>query len=91
VKAFFESEKPEHVFLAAAKVGGILRERYLSADFIHSNLAIQTNVIHEAWRNGVKRPAFPGIFLHLSPRLPQPIKEEYLLTGRSKPPTGRTR
>src|SRR6266581_4276659 len=81
VKAFFESEKPEHVFLAAAKVGGILANDTYPADFIHSNLAIQTNVIHEAWRNGVKRLLFLGSSC-IHPRdCPQPIKEEYLLTG----------
>ena len=58
VRAFFESEKPEHVFLAAAKVGGILANDTHPAEFIHSNLAIQTNVIHEAWRDGVKRLLF---------------------------------
>jgi len=81
VKAFFESEKPEHVFLAAAKVGGILANDTYPADFIHSNLAIQTNVIHEAWRNGVKRLLFLGSSCIYPRDCPQPIKEEYLLTG----------
>src|SRR2546427_2406137 len=81
VKAFFESEKPEYVFLAAAKVGGILANDTHPADFIHSNLAIQTNVIHEAWRNGVKRLLFLGSSCIYPRDCPQPIKEEYLLTG----------
>ncbi len=81
VKAFFESEKPEYVFLAAAKVGGILANDTYPADFIHSNLAIQTNVIHEAWCNGVKRLLFLGSSCIYPRDCPQPIKEEYLLTG----------
>src|SRR5712691_9811099 len=81
VRAFLESEKPEHVFLAAAKVGGILANDTYPADFIHSNLAIQTNVIHEAWRNGVKRLLFLGSSCIYPRDCPQPIKEEYLLTG----------
>src|SRR6266571_5548811 len=81
VRAFFESEKPEHVFLAAAKVGGILANDTYPADFIHSNLAIQTNVIHEAWRNGAKRLLFLGSSCIYPRDCPQPIKEEYLLTG----------
>src|SRR5258708_4298868 len=81
VKAFFESEKPEYVFLAAAKVGGILANDTYPAEFIHSNLAIQTNVIHEAWRNGVKRLLFLGSSCIYPRDCPQPIKEEYLLTG----------
>jgi GDP-L-fucose synthase len=81
VKAFFESEKPEYVFLAAAIVGGILANNTRPADFIHSNLAIQTNVIHEAWRNGVKRLLFLGSSCIYPRDCPQPIKEEYFLTG----------
>jgi len=81
VKAFFESEKPEYVFLAAAKVGGILANNTRPAEFIHSNLAIQTNVIHEAWRNGVKRLLFLGSSCIYPRACPQPIKEEYLLAG----------
>ncbi|HLQ02460.1 MAG TPA: GDP-L-fucose synthase [Burkholderiales bacterium] len=81
VKAFLESEKPEYVFLAAAKVGGILANDTYPADFIHSNLAIQTNVIHEAWCNGVKRLLFLGSSCIYPRDCPQPIKEEYLLTG----------
>jgi len=81
VKAFFESEKPEYVFLAAAKVGGILANNTQPAEFIQSNLAVQINVIHEAWRNGVKRLLFLGSSCIYPRDCPQPIKEEYLLTG----------
>ena len=81
VRAFFESEKPEYVLLAAAKVGGILANNTYPADFIHSNLAIQTNVIHEAWRNKVKRLLFLGSSCIYPRDCPQPMKEEYLLTG----------
>lgn len=81
VRSFFESEKPEFVFLAAAKVGGILANNTYPADFIHSNLAIETNVIHEAWRNGVRRLLFLGSSCIYPRDCPQPIKEEYLLTG----------
>lgn len=81
VRKFFETEKPEYVFLAAAKVGGILANRDHPAEFIHSNLAIQTNVIHEAWRSGVKRLVFLGSSCIYPRDCPQPIKEEYLLTG----------
>jgi GDP-L-fucose synthase len=85
VKAFFGSEKPEYVFLAAAKVGGILANRDHPAEFIQSNLAIQTNVIHEAWRNGVKRLVFLGSSCIYPRDCPQPMKEEYLLTGPLEP------
>ena len=64
------SERPQYVFLAAAKVGGILANNTYPADFIHQNLAIQTNVIHAAWRSGVRAPAVPRLVLHLSARLP---------------------
>jgi GDP-L-fucose synthase len=81
VKAFFEKERPEYVFLAAAKVGGILANDTYPAEFIRENLAIQTNVIHEAWRAGVKRLLFLGSSCIYPRDCPQPIKEEYLLTG----------
>ena len=81
VRAFFASEKPEYVFLAAAKVGGIHANNTYPAEFIHQNLAIQTNVIHESWRNGVKRLLFLGSSCIYPRDCPQPIKEEYLLTG----------
>jgi GDP-L-fucose synthase len=85
VRAFFEREKPEYVFLAAAKVGGILANNTYPAEFIRDNLAIQTNVIHEAWRAGVKRLLFLGSSCIYPRDCPQPIKEEYLLTGPLEP------
>ena len=81
VRRFFESEHPEYVFLAAAKVGGILANDTYPAEFIRQNLAIQTNVIHEAWRVGVKRLLFLGSSCIYPRDCPQPIKESYLLTG----------
>lgn len=84
-KHFFESEKPEYVILAAAKVGGIHANNTYPADFIHSNLAIQVNVIHEAYKAGVKRLLFLGSSCIYPRDCPQPIKEEYLLTGPLEP------
>lgn len=81
VREFFQGEQPEYVFLAAAKVGGIVANDTYPADFIHANLAIQTNVIHEAWQAGVKRLLFLGSSCIYPRDCPQPIKEEYLLTG----------
>lgn len=81
VRRFFETEKPEYVFLAAAKVGGILANNTYPAQFIAENLAIQTNVIHEAYRASVKRLLFLGSSCIYPRDCPQPIKEEYLLTG----------
>jgi GDP-L-fucose synthase len=78
---FFEEERPEFVFLAAARVGGILANKTRPAEFIHENLAIQTNVIHAAHRFGVKRLLFLGSSCIYPRDCPQPIKEEYLLTG----------
>jgi len=81
VRTFFKQEKPEYVILAAAKVGGILANNTYPADFIHENLAIQTNVIHESWRASVKRLLFLGSSCIYPRDCPQPIKEDYLLTG----------
>jgi GDP-L-fucose synthase len=81
VEAFYEQEKPEYVVLAAAKVGGILANSTYPADFIYQNIAIQTNVIHNAWKYGVKRLIFLGSSCIYPRDCPQPIKEEYLLTG----------
>lgn len=81
VGKFFEAEKPEYVFLAAAKVGGIVANETYPAEFIQQNIAIQTNVIHEAWKAGVKRLLFLGSSCIYPRDCPQPIKEEYLLTG----------
>ena len=80
-RAFFEREKPDYVFLAAAKVGGILANNTYPAEFILSNLAVQTNVIHDAYRAGVKRLIFLGSSCVYPRDCPQPIKEDYLLTG----------
>jgi GDP-L-fucose synthase len=81
VRGFFEREKPAYVFVAAARVGGILANNDYPAEFIQSNLAVQTNVIHESWRNGVTRLLFLGSSCIYPRDCPQPIKEEYLLTG----------
>ena len=81
VRKFFEREKPAYVFVAAAKVGGVLANNDHPAEFIQSNLAVQTNVIHESWRNGAKRLLFLGSSCIYPRDCPQPIKEEYLLTG----------
>jgi GDP-L-fucose synthase len=81
VKTFFERERPEYVFVAAAKVGGILANNSYPAEFIQSNLAVQTNVLHEAWRNGVERLMLLGSSCIYPRDCSQPIKEEYLLTG----------
>lgn len=81
VQVFFESEKPDYVFLAAAKVGGILANSLFPAEFIRNNLLIQTNVLHEAYRTGVKRLLFLGSSCIYPSAAPQPLKEEYLLSG----------
>lgn len=85
VREFFEREHPEHVFLAAAKVGGILANNTYPAEFIHENLAIQTNVIDECRRVEVKRLLFLGSSCIYPRDCPQPMKEEYLLTGPLEP------
>lgn len=81
VEEFFTTEKPEYVFLAAAKVGGIHANSTYPAEFIRDNLAIQTNVIHSAWKHGAKKLLFLGSSCIYPRDCPQPIKEEYLLTG----------
>jgi GDP-L-fucose synthase len=85
VTDFFQSEKPEYVFLAAAKVGGIHANNTYPAEFIHENLAIQSNVIHQSYLAGVKRLLFLGSSCIYPRDCPQPIKEEYLLTGELEP------
>jgi GDP-L-fucose synthase len=85
VEKFFAEERPDYVFLAAAKVGGILANNTYPADFIRDNLEIQTNVIDAAWRSGVKRLLFLGSSCIYPKLCPQPIKEEYLLTGPLEP------
>ena len=82
---FFNKEKPAYVFLAAAKVGGILANNEYPAEFIQQNLLIQTNVIHEAYRSGVKRLLFMGSSCIYPKDCSQPIKEEFLLTGPLEP------
>lgn len=82
---FFETERPEFVFLAAAKVGGIAANQRLPAEFIHDNLAIQTSVIHSAWRCGVKRLLFLGSSCIYPKAAPQPMRECDLLTGPLEP------
>ncbi|HBV00769.1 MAG TPA: GDP-fucose synthetase [Candidatus Taylorbacteria bacterium] len=85
VHAFFKKEKPEYVFLAAAKVGGILANQTYPAEFIYENLTVQTNVIEAAYRNGVKKLLFLGSSC-IYPRMAvQPMKEEYLLSGELEP------
>ena len=81
VEKFFSQEKPEYVYLAAARVGGVVANNTYPAEFIYSNLAIQTNVINESWKAGVKRMLFLGSSCIYPRECPQPIKEEYLLTG----------
>jgi GDP-L-fucose synthase len=85
VEAFFAAEKPDYVFLAAAKVGGIHANNTYPAEFIRDNLAIQTNVIHAAWKNKVKRLLFLGSSCIYPKLAPQPMKEEHLLTGPLEP------
>ncbi len=85
VRAFFKTEQPEFVILAAAKVGGIQANNEYPAEFIYQNLAIQTNIIHESWRSGVNRLLFLGSSCIYPRDCPQPIKEEYLLTGPLEP------
>lgn len=80
VERFFEKEKPEYVFLAAAKVGGIIANNTYRADFIYDNLQIQNNVIHSAYKSGVKKLLFLGSTCIYPKECPQPMKEEYLLT-----------
>lgn len=85
VEQFFKQEKPEYVFLAAAKVGGIAANNQFPADFIRDNLMIQTNVIDAAYRNNVKKLLFLGSTCIYPKFAPQPLKEEYLLTGELEP------
>ncbi|MDO9582849.1 MAG: GDP-L-fucose synthase [Desulfomicrobium sp.] len=85
VSAFFDCERPGHVFLAAAKVGGIHANKTYPADFIHSNLVIQANVIHCAYLAGVQRLLFLGSSCIYPRECPQPIRESYLLTGPLEP------
>jgi GDP-L-fucose synthase len=85
VGRFFSRERPEFVFLCAAKVGGILANAAAPAEFLYDNLAIQTNIIHAAWQNSVRKLLFLGSSCIYPKLAPQPIKEEYLLTGPLEP------
>lgn len=85
VDTFFKEEKPEYVFLAAAKVGGILANNEYPADFLYDNLMIQNNVIHSAWKYKVTKLLFLGSSCIYPKMAPQPLKEEYLLTGPLEP------
>ena len=85
VKEFFEQEKPEYVFLAAARVGGIHANNSYPAEFIYQNLAVQNNVIHFSYINGVKKLCFLGSSCIYPKLAPQPMKEEYLLDGKLEP------
>jgi GDP-L-fucose synthase len=85
VADFFQNEKPQYVFLAAAKVGGIVANNTYRAEFLYDNLMIQTNVIHESYRSGVKKLLFLGSSCIYPKMAPQPLKEESLLTGLLEP------
>ncbi len=82
VKNFFKKEKPDYVFLAAAKVGGIMANNTYRAQFLYENLMIQNNVIHQSYLNGVKKLLFLASSCIYPKMSPQPIKEDYLLTGK---------
>jgi GDP-L-fucose synthase len=85
VETFFESEKPDYVFLAAAKVGGIHANNIYRAEFLYDNLMIQNNVIHQSYVHGVKKLLFLGSSCIYPKLAPQPLKEDYLLTGLLEP------
>src|ERR1700744_6157495 len=85
VANFFEQEKPDYVFLAAAKVGGIIANNTYRADFLYENLQIQNNIIHSSFLNNVKKLMFLGSSCIYPKMAPQPLKEEYLLTGNLAP------
>jgi len=85
VEAFFKKEQPEYVFLAAAKVGGILANNTYPADFIYNNIIIQTNVIHASYQSNVRKLLFLGSSCIYPRHAPQPMREEYLLTGVLEP------
>ena len=81
VEAFFAEEKPEYVFLAAAKVGGIVANQNALADFMYDNMMLEMNVIHAAWKNGCRKLLFLGSSCIYPRMAPQPMKESCLLTG----------
>lgn len=84
-EAFFAQERPDYVFLAAARVGGILANNTYPAEFVRDNLVIQTNIIHAAYQSGVKRLMFLGSSCIYPKLAPQPMREDYLLTGPLEP------
>jgi GDP-L-fucose synthase len=81
VFSFFDQERPDYVFLAAAKVGGIVANNTYRADFLYENLEIQNNIIHQSYKHGIKKLMFLGSSCIYPKLAPQPLKEEYLLTG----------
>ncbi|GAB3813969.1 GDP-L-fucose synthase [Pontibacter rugosus] len=85
VQDFFEQEKPEYVFLAAAKVGGIQANNIYRAEFLYDNLMIEANIIHAAYKTGVEKLMFLGSSCIYPKLAPQPLKEDYLLTGELEP------
>jgi len=85
VADFFEQEKPDYVFLAAAKVGGIIANNTYRGDFIYENLMIQNNIIHQSYLNNIKKLMFLGSSCIYPKMAPQPLKEEYMLTGELEP------
>ena len=85
VKEFFEKEKPNYVFLAAAKVGGILANSTYKAEFLYDNMMIQNNVIHQAYKFNVEKLLFLGSSCIYPKLAPQPLREEYLLTDSLEP------
>lgn len=85
VEAFFAKTKPEFVFLAAARVGGIWENNTFPADFIYTNMLIQSNIIHSAWKNNVEKLLFLGSSCIYPRDCPQPMREEYLMTGPLEP------
>ena len=85
VKKFFKREKPQYIFLAAAKVGGIMANKNFGAEFIYDNLCIQNNIIHNAYLNNVEKLLFLGSSCIYPKEATQPIKEDYLLTGKLEP------
>ena len=85
VNEFFENEQPVYVFLAAAKVGGIMANQTYPADFIFDNLSIQNNIIHSAYKSGVEKLLFLGSSCIYPKNAPQPIEEDYLMTGFLEP------
>ena len=82
VEQFIYSEKPEYVFLAAAKVGGIAANNRYKADFIYDNIVIQSNIIHASWQMGVRKLLFLGSSCIYPKLAPQPVQEDFLLTGK---------